>query len=124
MVTRTSGAQAILQCNCFHKAASTAEGAHSLPGAGPGGVAGTFMQCCPAAVKHLGCFSPTASSVHTFTLLLLRLQWHFHPESLHREVPKYPPSHPETCTTEQHKAILRQELAGRSILVRLAVSQD
>lgn len=52
----------ILKCNCFHEAASTAEAAHCLPGAGPGEVAGAFMQCCPAAVKHLGCFNPTASS--------------------------------------------------------------
>lgn len=58
MITRTSGAQDILKCNCFHEAASTAEAAPCLPGAGPGEGAGAFMQCGPAAVKHLGCFSP------------------------------------------------------------------
>lgn len=59
--TAASRAQTILESNCFHEAASTAEGHHRLPGAGPGEVAGTCVKH-PAAVKQLSCFSPTASS--------------------------------------------------------------
>lgn len=73
MVTRTSGSQAILQCNCIHEAASTAEGTHSLPGAGPGEVAGAFVQCCPAAVEQ----PPQSTYLHTGSseALVTSLPW-------------------------------------------------
>lgn len=125
MVTSTaaSGAHTILKSKCFRAAASTAEGTHSPPGAGPGEAAGTCVQR-PAAVKQLSCVSPTASSQRTSS------HWCFRgfsdistldPCTL-RLYQKYPLT--KTRTTGRHKVTLRLEPAGSGVLLKLTVRKD